>query len=459
MTSTKVYLAYDDRMALHKPLPPLGDDDDASDSAGPDVESPLRIHAIYEKLMQLEAMDGYRRFLEIPCIPASRGTIELAHSPEHYDRMAMTLTLSDEELRQMGTPNELYYCRDTFLAARLACGGVVECVNAVTDERRSSNRAIAIVRPPGHHATRDEAMGFCYFNNVAVAAKHALYTRRAHRVFILDWDIHHGNGIQDLTFDDPCIFYLSIHRASFGSRKDWFYPGTGRSNETGSGNAKGTNLNIAWGKGGMGDEEYAAAFSEVVLPLLYNFKPDLIIIACGLDAVQGDLIGDCGLSPQMYYTMTRSLLEAAPKTPIVAALEGGYNIETSATCMENVALALLDEPIDFEARKEFYSWSHKSILPQRCQVTTKETKRMTKLAKYCNHEIKMTKANRTALKAIRRSAHALERKGGTCLCGCHFMCQHSHSLPLKKRVKLYINSASEDTDADEEQHDTQEICE
>jgi histone deacetylase 6 len=185
-----------------------------------------------------------------------------------------------------------------------------------------------------------------------------LYTGRANRVFILDWDIHHGNGIQDLTFNDPQIFYLSIHRAAFSKKKEnWFYPGTGRPSEIGVGDGTGTNLNICWSVGGMGNEEYAAAFSQVALPLLYHFKPDLILIACGLDAVQGDLIGDCGLTPDMYYSMTRSLLEAAPKTPIVAALEGGYNIETSAECMENVALALLDEPLDFEERQKYITWS------------------------------------------------------------------------------------------------------
>jgi acetoin utilization deacetylase AcuC-like enzyme len=281
--------------------------------------------------------------------------------------------------------------------------------------------------------------GFCYFNNIAVAAKHALSEGLAHRVFILDWDIHHGNGIQDLTFDEQQIFYLSIHRASFGSRKKdtWFYPGTGRPSEIGAGEAQGTNLNIVWGEGGMGDEEYAAAFSQVVLPLLYRFKPDLILIACGFDAVQGDLIGDCGLTPEMYYSMTRSLLEHAPKTPIVAALEGGYNLETSAHCMENVALALLDEPLDFEERQKYVSWSSASILPQKPQVITRETKKINKLARYCgpdrDHQIQLTKANRTAAKAIKRSANALERKGGTCLCGCHFMCHHSESLPIKKR--------------------------
>jgi acetoin utilization deacetylase AcuC-like enzyme len=293
--------------------------------------------------------------------------------------------------------------------------------------------------------------GFCYFNNIAVAAKHACYSGRANRVFILDWDIHHGNGIQDLTFDDPQIFYMSIHRASFGSRRkdSWFYPGTGRPSEVGKGEGEGTNLNIVWGEGGMGDEEYAAAFSQVVLPLLHHFKPDLILIACGLDAVQGDLIGDCGLCPEMYYSMTRSLLEAAPTTPIVAALEGGYNIEKSADCMENVALAMLDEPLDFHERQKFVTWSSKSILPQKLQVTTHETSKLNKLAHNCDGHgsQKTTRANRTAQKAINRSAAALKRKGGTCLCGCHFKCHHADSLPMKKRKFMNTDSFTDDIDA------------
>jgi histone deacetylase 6 len=157
-------------MALHKPLPSLSDDSSlsSSDDTGVELqqseeevqyENPTRIRAIYQKLLRLESLDGYRRFLEIPCLPATRDTIELAHSPEHFDRMLRTMAMTDKELRMMTIPNDLYFCKDTFLAARIACGGVVESVNAVTDERRKSNRAIAIVRPPGHHATRDEAMG------------------------------------------------------------------------------------------------------------------------------------------------------------------------------------------------------------------------------------------------------------------------------------------------------------
>jgi acetoin utilization deacetylase AcuC-like enzyme len=259
--------------------------------------------------------------------------------------------------------------------------------------------------------------GFCYFNNVAVGAKHAIKTGRANRVFILDWDIHHGNGIQDLTIDDPNIFYLSIHRASFGSknRKSWYYPGTGRPNEVGTGNGVGTNLNICWGEGDMGDLEYSAAFSTVVLPILDNFKPDLIMVACGLDAVKGDLIGDCGLTVEMFYRMTRCLLEASPKTPIVMALEGGYHLDQSALCMQNVALALLDEPLDYEeCRRKYVCWSSASILPQKHQIQTSE---ISKMAKYTNDN--MTAAGkhyrdttRKAVISIKRSATAFERKGG-----------------------------------------------
>jgi hypothetical protein len=222
-------------------------------------------------------------------------------------------------------------------------------VNAVTEAANTGcgpTRAIAVVRPPGYHALADAPMGFCYFNNMAVAAKHAIATGRANRVFILDWDIHHGNGTQDLCYDDPNIFYLSLHRASFKTQsKHWFYPGTGKPSEVGKSAGEGTNLNIVWGQGGMGNVEYAAAFSEVVLPVLSSYGPDLIIIGAGYDAAEGDLLGDCGLTPEMYYVMMKSIMEAAGRrTPVVIVQEGGYNLDVIATCSEAVALALLDEP-------------------------------------------------------------------------------------------------------------------
>lgn len=271
-----------------------------------------------------------RRFIILPCTPADRKTIELVHSPKHYEFMQRTATLSEQELLDLAVPGDLYFNNYTFLAATLAAGGVVRCVDATTDRTTGTTRAIALVRPPGHHAGgkgRDsEAQGFCYFNNCAIAAKHSIHTHRANRVFILDIDIHHGNGIQDLTYDDPDIFYLSIHRG--------FYPWTGRHDETGEGGAVGTNLNIVWGQGGMGNTEYAEAFYNAVLPAITSFSPDLIIVACGLDAAKGDLLGDCGLSPAMYYAMINSVLATAgQKIPIVIALEGGYNLSINADCV------------------------------------------------------------------------------------------------------------------------------
>lgn len=174
---------------------------------------------------------------------------------------------------------------------------------------------------------------------------------------MLDWDIHHGNGIQDTTYDDPNIFYVSIHRGGFDSDEEarinkqgevaapWFYPATGHCDETGKGAGIGTNLNIVWPVGGMRNQEYAAAFAEIVLPVASAFKPDLIIIACGLDAAKGDTLGDCGLTPDMFYIMTNSLLETVgEEIPFVAALEGGYDLDTISVCMEAVSLSLLDEP-------------------------------------------------------------------------------------------------------------------
>lgn len=298
-----------------------------------------------------------------------------------------------------------------------------------------------------------------------MAAKYACYHNLAKKCFILDIDIHHGNGIQDLTYNDPQIFYLSIHRASFGKRgyqqqENWFYPGTGRPNEVGEGDGTGTNLNIAWPEGGMKDDEYAAAFTDVVIPLLMQYKPDLILIACGLDAVEGDLLGDCGVSPEMYYRMTRAVIEAVPpSTPIVAALEGGYNVDKSAECMENVALALLDDPLDVEKRQNYTSWSSASLLPQRPQAVTHEIRWMQ------HHHVarrspsgdssaparKIPRTQRLAQKSLEKSTKALKVRGGTCLpCGCHFQCHHSECLPLKKRKLLEELLGSYDSSIEED---------
>lgn len=165
MLSKKVYLAFDGRMAQHRPIsasqtdsmPSLDEENEEEQEVH--CEIPDRIHAIYDRLQELEPEIGSNRFIDVQCKPASRNTIELVHSAKHYEFLARTERMSLKELQQITIPNDLYFCNQTFLAAKLAAGGVVECVNAVTDNCRKSTRAIAIVRPPGHHAGRNEAMG------------------------------------------------------------------------------------------------------------------------------------------------------------------------------------------------------------------------------------------------------------------------------------------------------------
>jgi hypothetical protein len=175
------------------------------------------------------------------------------------------------------------------------------------------------------------------------------------------------------------------------NHKEWFYPGTGHWNETGSGEGAGTNLNVVWEEGGMGNTEYAAAFSEVVLPCVLGFRPDLIIVACGLDPAAGDLIGDCNLSPDMFYVMTKSLLEMPLRaTPLVVALEGGYNLEIMSSCMEAVTLALLDEP----------------YVPQNVGAGSNDGDEYT-LARYWNRSETKEKKTIKAVASIKKSLRAM----------------------------------------------------
>lgn len=362
---SQVYLIYDERMELHQTL-----DKEKRDYH---VERPERIVSIMQRLLSLQShLMFYRQmniaamdettlcvkppFIHLNCEVASQETIELVHSKEYFDSLKATSSKTVEELNTIHSIDcsvadgviedngDMYFCNDTFQAALLAAGGVVQCVDAVTSPSADTSRALAVVRPPGHHACHEMTMGFCFFNSVVVAAKYAIKSQKAKRVVILDWDIHHGNGSQDLTYYDDNILYISLHRKC-GKK---FFPGTGDPEEIGGDelhpDAIGLNVNVAWRNPHMGNVEYAAAMSELVLPLLQGFDADLILISCGLDAAKGDLIGDCDLFPHMYYVMTASILKTmGVSIPIVVALEGGYNTTVISACMEAVACALLDE--------------------------------------------------------------------------------------------------------------------
>jgi len=247
--------------------------------------------------------------------------------------------------------------------SKLACGGVGVDADTVWNETHTSNAArmaagcvielgfkvasgdlkngFAIVRPPGHHAEAHQAMGFCYFNSIAIAAKLLCMKLAVERIMIIDWDIHHGNGTQQMFYDDDRVLYLSIHRHDEGT----FFPGTGKAEECGAGIGVGCNINIPF-SGGLepeyGDPEYLAAFRTVVLPVVKEYKPDIILVSSGFDAASGHSpqLGGYSVTASCFAYMTKQLMEFA-NGKLVLALEGGYILQSLCDCAENCIRALL----------------------------------------------------------------------------------------------------------------------
>jgi acetoin utilization deacetylase AcuC-like enzyme len=208
------------------------------------------------------------------------------------------------------------------LLAAGACCGAVEAV--LKGEDRT---AFCLVRPPGHHATPSLSMGFCLFNNIALAARHALACG-ANRVLIVDWDVHHGNGTQDAFYDDRQVFFLSLHRSPF-------YPGTGLANETGTGAGLGCTLNVPL-RFGISRKDYLAALQTSLELAVDRAKPDIILLSAGFDAHAQDPIGSLGLEVEDYTSMTEILLQSAQthsQGRLVSCLEGGYHLDRLAECV------------------------------------------------------------------------------------------------------------------------------
>jgi acetoin utilization deacetylase AcuC-like enzyme len=205
----------------------------------------------------------------------------------------------------------------TLAAARRAVGGAVAAVDAVMG--KAARNAFVATRPPGHHAEQTRVMGFCFFNNAAIAARHAIAAHGAGRVAIMDWDVHHGNGTQDIVWDDPAILYVSTHEMPL-------YPGTGHPSERG---AHDNVLNVAL-KAGEGGEAFQEAFEAAVLPRIKGFSPDLLIISAGFDAHWRDPLANLNLTEQDFAWATRALMEIADAGAagrVVSLLEGGYDLK------------------------------------------------------------------------------------------------------------------------------------
>lgn len=187
-----------------------------------------------------------------------------------------------------------------------------------------ASTAFALVRPPGHHAGCATAEGFCWLNNIAIAVRHAL--RSVSRVLIIDWDVHHGNGTQEVFYSDPRVLFISMHRVGRG-----FYPGSGYETETGAENGAGYTVNVPWREIGQGDAEYRAAFEVLVKPLASAFSPELVLVSAGFDAAQGDHLGQLEVTPACFGWMAAEAANMAPSGRCVLALEGGYCLNSTSS--------------------------------------------------------------------------------------------------------------------------------
>jgi acetoin utilization deacetylase AcuC-like enzyme len=292
-------------------------------------ERPERLQAVLRHLDRA----GFRQACPAGIVrPATDEELLRVHTPAHLKRISEASAIGGGQIEV-----DTWMSPNSELAARLAAGAAVEAVASVL--QGPSARAFCAVRPPGHHARPDDAMGFCLFGSVAVAASDALTRHGLGRVLIVDWDVHHGNGTQEIFYDDPRVGVFSIHRYPF-------YPGSGAADETGTGPGLGwtKNLPIPYGTSRV---EYRAAFRSALESMADKVRPELVLISAGFDAHAEDPVGDLGLEIEDFATLTRDVVEVAEAHAggrVVSVLEGGYNTSILAGCVEAHLLALGAEP-------------------------------------------------------------------------------------------------------------------
>lgn len=284
-------------------------------------EGPGRIAAVVKALEE-----GGFPMHRPPSPERTRTSISLVHDPGYVERFRDTAALGPDEA---DLPFTLFdspdnpMSRSTFDVAERTVGLLIAAVDDVVTG--TARRGFVVTRPPGHHARAAAAMGFCFFNAVAVAARDAQRRHGAGRVLVADFDVHHGNGTQETFWEDGSVAYLSVHRYPF-------YPGTGGLDETGSGKGLGLTVNVPL-SAGAGDETYAAGFESALDGLLGRFRPDLILVSAGFDAHHRDPLGGMGLSGEGYERMTRALAAAADTFAsgrLISVLEGGYDPDGTA---------------------------------------------------------------------------------------------------------------------------------
>lgn len=302
---------------------------------GTHLERPERVVAIEQRLHHAGL---FERCQHVSGRPATTSELIAVHSEAHIERMREVdrpLLLFDDSM---------YLNSSSFHCSAMAVGGTLDLVERVISGELSNG--FALVRPPGHHVEDDDlAGGFGVFNNVAVAAFVARKGQGVDRVLIVDWDVHHGNGTQQIFENDPSVLYFSVHRYDNGD----FFPCSHHAapEVVGVGAAAGFNINVAWNiawkdSDGMGDDDYLATWQHVLLPIVHEFKPDLVLISAGFDAAKGD-IGGCSVTSDGFAQMTRMLQNVCSR--VILVLEGGYRLDVISDCVCACIRSLLGDHV------------------------------------------------------------------------------------------------------------------
>lgn len=292
-------------------------------------ENPGRLKSIYSMLSSID-----NKGIEyIPPRMATHEEIALIHEPSYIESIAATIGKAQRRLDPDTVTSPM-----TYEASRMAVGGTLTLADKLMDAEISSG--FALVRPPGHHAEHNRAMGFCIFNNIAIAARYLVQKHALKKVIIVDFDLHHGNGTQHSLYKDSSILYFSTHQYPY-------YPGTGYYDEVGDGEGKGYTVNVPLSYG-MDDADYIYVFNNLLVPLTDIYKPDAVLVSAGFDTYYNDPLGGMGVTETGYATMARILLNIAKKhskDKTLFALEGGYDVAGLASSVKAVIMEMRGTPL------------------------------------------------------------------------------------------------------------------